>query len=78
MTEDKICIGIALVGEVIQVATRASGCEIAHGRFPASSLGTAALLSYLSDWQTPMRLALATAGTTALGLALAVGAPHGR
>ncbi len=78
LTEDKVCIGIALVGADIQVATRASGCEIAHGRFPAGPLGTAALLSYLADWQTPMRLAVATAGAAALGLALAVGAPHGR
>lgn len=77
-TEDKVCIGIALVGADIQVATRASGREIAHGRFPAGPLGTAALLSYLSDWQTPMRLAVATAGATALGLALAVGVPRGR
>jgi hypothetical protein len=68
------------VGADIQVATRASGREIAHGRFPAGPLGTAALLSYLSDWQTPMRLAVATAGATALGLALAlaVGVPRGR
>lgn len=47
---DKICIGIALVGEDIRVAARADGREVAHGSFPAS----------------------------ALGLALAVGASHGR
>ncbi|OYY95924.1 MAG: hypothetical protein B7Y41_01175 [Hydrogenophilales bacterium 28-61-23] len=75
---DTICIGVALVGEDIQVAARATGREIAHGRFPAGPLGTAALLSYLTDWQTPMRLAVATAGAAALGLALAVGVPRGR
>jgi hypothetical protein len=75
---DKVCIGIALVGQDIQVAARARGREIAHGRFPASPLGTAALLCYLTDWQTPMRLAVATAGAAALSLALAVGAQHDR
>jgi len=52
---DTICIGVALVGENIQVAARATGREIAHGSFPASPLGTSALLSYLADWQTPAR-----------------------
>lgn len=74
----KICIGIALVGEDIRVAARADGHEVAHGSFPASSLGTAALLCYLTDWQAPLRLAVATAGAAALGLALAVGASHDR
>ncbi|MDR3393674.1 MAG: hypothetical protein P4L70_01600 [Parasulfuritortus sp.] len=77
-TEDTVCIGIALVGEVIQIAARAGGREIGQGRFPANSLGTAALLNYLTDWQTPLRLAVATAGAAALGLALTVGAPRGR
>lgn len=76
--EEKVCIGIALVGEDIQVATRAGGREIAQGRFPADPLGTAALLNYLTDWQTPLRLAVAAAGATALGLALTLGAPRGR
>jgi hypothetical protein len=67
-----------LVGKEIQVAARAGGREIAHGRFPANSLGTTALLSYLADWQTPLRLAVATAGAAALGLALAIGAQHTR
>jgi hypothetical protein len=75
---DKVCIGIALVGEDIRVAARADGCEIAQGSFPASPMGTAALLCYLTDWQAPLRLAVAAAGAAALGLALAVGAPHGR
>jgi hypothetical protein len=75
---DKVCIGIALVGEDIRVAARADGREIAHGSFPASPLGTAALLCYLADWQMPLKLAVATAGAAALGLALVVGAPHGR
>jgi hypothetical protein len=77
-TEEKVCLGIALVGKDIQVAARAGGREIAQGRFPADSLGTAALLNYLTDWQAPMRLAVATAGAAALGLALALGAPRGR
>ena len=77
-TEDTVCIGIALVGKDIQVAARAGGREIAQGRFPANSLGTAALLNYLTDWQTPLRLAVATAGAAALGLALSVGAQPGR
>jgi hypothetical protein len=75
---DMVCIGIALDGEDIRVAARADGREIAQGNFPASPLGTAALLCYLADWQAPLRLAVATAGAAALGLALAVGAPHGR
>jgi hypothetical protein len=75
---EKVCIGIALAGEDIRVAARTGGREIAHGRFPANPLGTAALLCYLADWQVPLRLAVATAGTAALSLALAVGAPHGR
>lgn len=77
-TENKVCIGIALVGEDIQVAARAGGREIAQGRFPANPLGTAALLTYLADWQMPLRLAVATAGVAALSLALSAGAPHGR
>jgi hypothetical protein len=77
-TADKLCIGIVLTGEDIQVAARAGGREIAQGRFPANPLGTAALLSYLTDWQTPLRLAVATAGAAALGLALAVGAQNNR
>lgn len=77
-SEDTICIGIAVVGTNIQVAARAGGREIAQGRFPANHLGTRALLSYLADWQAPLRLAVATAGATALGLALVLGAPHGR
>jgi len=76
--EAKVCIGIALVGDHIQVAARAAGREIAHGSFPAGPLGTTALLSYLADWQTPIRLAVAAAGAAALGLALTLGAPHGR
>jgi hypothetical protein len=75
---DKLCIGLALEGKDIRVAARAGGREIAHGSFPASPLGTTALLSYLADCQTPMRLAVATAGVAALALALAVGAPTGR
>jgi hypothetical protein len=74
----KVCIGIALVGQDIRVAARAGGREIAHGCFPAGPLGTAALLSYLADWEIPLRLAVATFGAAALGLALAVGAPHDR
>jgi hypothetical protein len=77
-TDDKISIGLALVGEDIQVAARAGGREIAQGRFPASQIGTAALLNYLTDWQTPLRLAVATAGAAAVSLALSVGAPHNR
>ena len=79
-SSDKVCIGIALVGKDIRVAARTGGREIAHGSFPTSPLGTAALLCYLADWQAPLRLAVATAGAAALGLglALAVGAPHGR
>jgi hypothetical protein len=77
-TDDKISIGLALVGEDIQVAARAGGREIAQGRFPASPMGTAALLNYLTDWQTPLRLAVATAGAAAVSLALTVGAPHNR
>lgn len=77
-TEEKVCFGLALVGKDIQIAARTGGREIARGRFPANPLGTAALLSYLADWQTPLRLAVATAGTAALGLALAVGAQHDR
>jgi hypothetical protein len=77
-TADKISIGLALVGEDIQVATRSGGREIAQGRFPASPMGTAALLNYLADWPTPLRLAVATAGAAAVSLALTVGAPHDR
>ena len=74
----KVCIGITLAGQDIQVTARAGGREIGCGRFPAGPLGTAALLVYLADWQAPLRLAVATAGTAALGLALAVGAVPGR
>ncbi len=77
-SQDKVCIGIALIGEDIRVAARAGGREVAHGSFPASPLGTVALLSYLTDWQTPLRLAVATAGVAALGLALSVGAQPDR
>jgi hypothetical protein len=42
-TEDKVCIGIALVGEGIHVAARAGGREVAHGSFPAGPLGTVRL-----------------------------------
>ena len=75
---EQVCIGIALAGKDIRVAARSGGREIGCGRFPASPLGTAALLLYLTDWQVPLRLAVATAGTAALGLALAVGATPGR
>jgi hypothetical protein len=77
-SQDKVCIGIALVGEDIRVAARTGGREVERGRFPASPLGTAALLSYLADWQAPLRLAVATAGVAALGLALSVGAQQDR
>jgi hypothetical protein len=40
---EKVCIGIALAGEDSRVAARTGGREIAHGRFPANPLGTAAL-----------------------------------
>jgi hypothetical protein len=73
-----ICIGIALDGDAIQVTARASGREIGHGRFPSTPLGTQALLGFLTYWQSPLRLAIATAGAAALGLALTLGAPHGR
>jgi hypothetical protein len=75
---DKVCVGIALVGEDIRVAARVGGREIARDCFPASPLGTVALLGYLADWQAPLRLAVASAGAAAMGLALAAGAPHGR
>lgn len=78
MCNGKVCIGIALVGQDIRVAARAGGREIAHGCFPPGPLGTAALLSYLADWQIPLRLAVATAGSAALSLALAISAPHDR
>ncbi|MEW5769128.1 MAG: hypothetical protein AB1831_02070 [Pseudomonadota bacterium] len=71
--ETPVCIGIAFTGDAIQVAARAGGQEIGQGRFPANTLGTAALLGYLAGWQTPLRLAVATASAAALGLALAVG-----
>jgi len=74
----KVCIGIALAGDDISVTARSGGREIGRGSFPAGPLGTAALLLYLTDWQAPLRLAVATAGTAALGLALAVGAVPGR
>jgi hypothetical protein len=77
-SQDKVCIGIALVGGDIRVAARAGGCEVARSSFPANPLGTAALLSYLSNWQAPLRLAVATAGAAALGLALSVGAQQDR
>jgi hypothetical protein len=78
-TDDKISIGLALVGEDIQVAARAGGREIAQGHFPANQIGTAALMNYLTDWQTPLRLAVATTGAAAaVSLALTVGAPHDR
>ncbi|KAF0099730.1 MAG: hypothetical protein FD187_2311 [bacterium] len=78
MRGEPVCIGIALTGEAIQVVTRAGGREIGQGLFPATAIGTAALLSYLTDWQAPLRLAVATAGAAALGLALAIGAQHDR
>lgn len=77
-SKEEVCIGIALAGEHIRVTARSGGREIGCGRFPAGPLGTAALLLYLTDWQAPLRLAVATAGTAALGLALAVGAVPGR
>jgi hypothetical protein len=73
-----VCIGIALSGGTILVAARADGREIGQGRFPANSIGTAALLGYLADWQNPLRLAVATAAPAALGLALCLGTPRGR
>jgi hypothetical protein len=75
---DKVCVGIALVGEDIRVAARVGGREIARDCFPASPLGTVALLGYLADLQAPLRLAVASAGAAAIGIAIAVGAPHGR
>jgi hypothetical protein len=75
---DKVCIGILLAGDDIRVAARADGRDVAQGSFPAGPFGTAALLCYLADWPTPVRLAVAAAGAAALGLALAVGAQHDR
>jgi len=46
---DKVCIGITLDREYIRVAARSGGREIAHGSFPAGPVGTAALLSYLTE-----------------------------
>lgn len=77
-SRQEVCIGIALAGHDIRVTARSGGREIGCGSFPAGPLGTAALLLYLTDWQSPLRLAVATAGTAALGLALAVGAVPGR
>jgi len=76
--EEPVCIGIALTGEAIQVAARAGGQEIGQSRFPADAIGTAALLGYLAHWQMPLRLAVATAGAAALGLALTLGTSQGR
>jgi hypothetical protein len=73
-----VCIGIVLAGDDIRVTARSGGREIGCGSFPAGPLGTAALLAYLTDWQVPLRLAVATAGTAALGVALAIGAVPGR
>lgn len=73
-----VCIGIALKGEKIQVAARAGGLEVGQGLFPADAIGQAVLLSYLVDCQTPLRLAVAAAGTAALGLALSLGSLQGR
>lgn len=75
-SQDKVCIGIALIGEDIRVAARAGGREVARGSFPNNPLGTAALLGYLSDWRLPLRLAVA--GVSAIGLALAAGGTTGR
>ena len=46
--EAKVCIGIALVGDHIQVAARAAGREIAHGSFPAGPLGVPGFFSLLA------------------------------
>lgn len=48
-SENRTCIGIALVGEDIQVAARDGDCEIVPGHFPVNPLGTAALLKSLVD-----------------------------
>jgi hypothetical protein len=76
--DGKVYVGIALVGQDIQLAVRAGGREVVQGSFPAGALGRAALLIYLTDLQTPLRLAVAGVGAAALTLALAVGAQHDR
>ena len=73
-----VCIGVFLKDASIQVAARVGGHEIGHGCCPADAIGTAALLGYLADWPSPLRLAVAAAGTATLGLALTLGAPIGR
>jgi hypothetical protein len=76
--DGKVCVGIVLAGQDIQIAVRTGGLEVAQASFPAGPLGRAALLMYLTDWQAPLRLAVAGVGAAALTLALAVGAQHDR
>jgi hypothetical protein len=75
---DKVYLGLALVDQDIQLAVRTGEREIAEGSFPSGPVGIAALLVYLTDWQVPLRLAVAGVGAATLTLALAVGAQGNR
>jgi hypothetical protein len=68
----RLCIGIALEHNNYLVATRDHGRDLESMTFPADAAGTAALTSFVKSWHKPIRLAVLSAGTAAIGMALAL------
>lgn len=72
MDED-ICIGIAVIGDQLEVATRQAG-RLESGRlFLANARGVQALTQFVAGLRMPVRVAVA-GGTAALGIGLALAA----
>jgi hypothetical protein len=70
------CIGIASKDDSLALAALESGRPAVEVEFPATAMGVEAIKIVLTDYQRPVRLALA--GAAALSLALALGNAPGR
>ena len=72
-----LCIGIALQHDNYLVAASDDGHDLAPMSFPADAAGTAALTSFVKSWHKPIRLAVLSVGSAAIGVAVALSAmPH--
>ncbi len=67
-----LCIGIALQQDNYVVATRDDGHDLPPRSFPANAAGAAALTTFVKSWRKPIRLAVLSAGTAGISVAVAL------
>lgn len=66
-----LCIGIASTKDSLEIAALEPGKAAVVIKFPATGMGEAGIRQFLSDHESPVRLAVA--GVAAISLALSLG-----